>query len=48
MEKELVDFYSRRDGDAKLALIPRRDDYGQMGLNQGTGSNPTSVNPRGW
>jgi hypothetical protein len=28
MEKELVDFYSSRDTDAKVTLTPRREDYG--------------------
>lgn len=36
MEKELVDFYSRRDEDGKLSLMPLRDDYGQLGLSNGS------------
>lgn len=38
MEKELVDFYSRRDEDAKVALSASREDYGQAGLNMGSGN----------
>lgn len=38
MEKELVDYYSRRDGDAKATLIPVREDYGQRGLMSGNNS----------
>lgn len=48
MEKELVDFYSRRDGDMKITLAPQREDYGQRGLEPGAGSYPTNLNPRGW
>lgn len=44
MEKELVDFYSRRDGDARPTLTTRREDYGQSGLTAGIGSN----NPKGF
>lgn len=47
MEKELVDYYSRRDDDAKVALIPQQDDYGQMALNQGNGLG-SDTNPRGF
>lgn len=44
MEKELVDFYSRKDQDGKTTLIPRREDYGQAGMTNGFGGN----NPRGF
>lgn len=47
MEKELVDFYSRRDEDAKLSMSVGREDYGQRGLNPGSGGFNNS-NPRGW
>lgn len=46
MEKELVDFYSRRDEDAKTTLSPRREDYGQMGMGSGIGM--SNFNPRGF
>lgn len=48
MEKELMDFYSHRDEDAKTSLTPRREDYGQMSLSPGSGSWPTTPNPRGF
>ena len=50
MVKDLVDYYSSRQTDAKVSLNPVRDDYGQMGLSQGSGTFPLSsqINPRGW
>lgn len=47
MEKELMDFYSRKDHDAKVTLTPHREDYGQMGLNPGNGFGSWN-NPRGF
>lgn len=48
MEKELVDFYSRRDGDASVTLIPRRDDYGQIGLSNAPTGSPNGRSPYGF
>lgn len=48
MEKELVDYYARRDDDVKVTLTPLREDYGQRGLNPGSGSYPTTPNPHGF
>lgn len=50
MEQELLTFYAQRDTDAKVTLSPAREDYGQLGLNPGSGSFPngSSNNPRGW
>lgn len=48
MEKELVDFYSRRDEDAKVSLSIAHDDYGQLGLSPGSGAYPTNLNPFGF
>ncbi len=48
MAKELVDHYSRRNADQEVQLIPHREDYGQIGLNPGTGSYPTNLSPRGF
>jgi hypothetical protein len=48
MLKEYVDFYSRRDDDAKVALIAQREDYGQMGLAPSASTYPSNVNPRGF
>ncbi len=48
MVKDLIDFYSQRDVDAKVSLTPVREDYGQIGLNPGSGMYPQgSVNPYG-
>jgi hypothetical protein len=40
MAKELVDYYSRRDEDAKLSISPVKEDYGQAGLIGGGATSP--------
>ena len=47
MEKELVDFYTRRDEDAKTTLTPQREDFGQLGMS-GLGGSPMGRNPYGF
>ena len=51
MVKELVDFYSSRDADSKITLVPRRTDYGELALNPGSGTFPNGSpwsNPEGF
>ena len=49
MAKDLVDFYSSRDADAKVNLSPLHEDYGELGLNPGSGSFPNGwQNPKGF
>lgn len=48
LEKELCDFYSQRDIDMKVSISVHKDDYGELGLNPGTGSYGPNFNPRGF
>jgi hypothetical protein len=50
MAKEFIDSYASRDADSKITLQPLRVDYGELGLNPGSGSFPNGSwqNPLGF
>lgn len=50
MVKDMVDYYSSRDADGKTTLATLYEDYGQLGLNPGSGSFPSGTwqNPKGF
>jgi len=40
LEKELMDFYSARNADEQPTISVQRNDYGELGLSNGTAANP--------